>query len=152
MKLVENTLTVELADVLERPLFCFLAHHSNDGVRLSPLWFLWEEGTVWCIAQLAGRSYPDRIREYPQTAIAIVDFDPCTGRVEHVGMRGTATIEPYDRERGKRLFEKYLGPDADEWPDMFCGLEPASYRLIEFKPETVVARDQSYPAPAGLTD
>lgn len=150
MELVENTLDVELDDFLDRPLFCFLGQHSNNGPRISPLWFLWEDTVVWNIAQLGGRSYPDRVKQYPQTAIAIVDFDPSTGRVEHIGMRGNAMLEPYDRERANRLLQKYLGTDQDEWPDMFIGLDPDNYRLIKFEPETVVARDQSYPAPTRI--
>jgi hypothetical protein len=88
------------------------------------------------------------VRAYPESALAVVDFDPATGRVEHVGMRGEATLEPYDRSRADRLFEKYLGDDREAWPEMFRGLEADEYRLVRFDPETVVARDQSYPAPA----
>ena len=88
------------------------------------------------------------MRAYPESALAVVDFDPATGRVEHVGMRGEATLEPYGRPRAGRLFEKYLGDDREAWPETFRGLDAESYRLIRFDPETVVARDQSYPAPA----
>ena len=90
--------------------------------------------------------------EYPRTAVGIVDFDPATGRVEHVGMRGDAALGPYDPERAGRLFEKYLGPDDSAWPERFRGLGSADYRLIRFDPETVVTRDQSYPAPPGVGD
>ncbi|WP_306053516.1 pyridoxamine 5'-phosphate oxidase family protein [Natronococcus wangiae] len=149
MELIENTLEVDLEDVLARPLFCFLAQRSADGPRVSPLWFLWEDDAVLIIAQLHGRSYPDRVRRDPETALAILDFEPTTGRVEHVGMRGTASLEPYDEDRAERLLEKYLGERRDEWPETFVGLDADRYRLIEFTPETVVARDQSYPVPAG---
>ena len=63
-------------------------------------------------------------------------------------MRGEATLEPYDRSRAERLFEKYLGDDREAWPETFRGLEADKYRLVRFDPETAVARDQSYPAPA----
>ncbi|WP_238709430.1 hypothetical protein [Natronorubrum halophilum] len=62
-------------------------------------------------------------------------------------MRGHASLEPYDEERAERLLGKYLGDDRLEWPEMFVGLDPDGYRLIEFEPETVVARDQSYSTP-----
>lgn len=147
MEIVENTLDVGVDEFLDRPLFCFFAQRSDDGPRLSPLWFLWEDGAVWNIAQMSGRSYPERVNQYPRTAVAIVDFDPATGRVEHVGMRGEAALEPYDEQRAKRLLRKYLGEDATEWPDMFVGLDMDDYRLIKFDPETVVARDKSYSSP-----
>ena len=147
MQVLEDTLDAPLADVLDRPLFCFLAQQSDAGPRLSPLWFLWEDEAVWIVARLDGRSYPERVERDPRSAVAIVDFDPATGRVEHVGMRGAASLEPYDEARAHRLFGKYLGDDPAGWPGMFVDFDTANYRLIRFDPETVVARDQSYPAP-----
>ncbi|MFB6192273.1 MAG: pyridoxamine 5'-phosphate oxidase family protein [Haloarculaceae archaeon] len=149
MEIVENTLEVPIDDVLARPLFCFLAQRSGDGPRVSPLWFLWEEGAVWIVAQRRDRSYPERVRRDPRSALAAVDFDPSAGRVQHVGMRGRAALEPYDPERAGRLFETYLGAERDAWPDRFRGLDGDDYGLIRFDPETVVARDASYPPPGG---
>jgi hypothetical protein len=152
MELVENTLGMELGEFLGRPLFCFFAQRSDAGPRLSPLWFLWEDGAVWNVARLNDRSYPERVRRYPQTTVAIVDFDPASGRVEHVGMRGEATLEPYDSALAERLFRKYLGEDRTAWPEMFVDFDTDNYRLIKFTPETVVARDQSYQAPTEPTE
>lgn len=78
--------------------------------------------------------------------MSITDFDPQTGRVQHVGLRGTATVEPFDGERGERLLSQYLGPDEAQWDDQFRDLGEAAekYVFIRFEPETVVARDQSY--------
>lgn len=152
MEVVEDTLDVALEDFLDRPLFCFLAQESDAGPRVSPLWFLWEDGAVWNIARLEGRSYPERVREYPRTAVAILDFDPTTGRVEHVGMRGRSTLEPYDEARAEALLVKYLCEDRTEWPETFRRLDPGGYRLLRFDPETAVARGQSYPSPSGVGD
>ncbi|WP_394739111.1 pyridoxamine 5'-phosphate oxidase family protein [Natronococcus roseus] len=148
MELIEDTLEVELEAFLARPLFCFLAQRSDSGPRVSPLWFLWADGIVWIIAQLEGRSYPERVQQDPETALAIVDFDATTGRVEHVGMRGRASLESYHEVVAGRLLEKYLGTRREDWPATFVDLDPDAYRLLEFTPETVVARDQSYPAPS----
>jgi hypothetical protein len=148
MDVVENTLGVDLDAFLGRPRFCFLAQTSEEGPRVSPLWFLWEDGAVWIIAQLEDRSYPGRVERDPRTALAVVDFEPPAGRVEHVGMRGRASLEPYDAGRADRLLSKYLGDDLTGWPERFVDLPPEDYRLIRFEPETVVARDQSYAPPA----
>ena len=149
MDLVENTLSVPVEEFLDRPLFCFLAQSSGSGPRVSPLWFLWEDGQVWLVAQEDARSYPDRVRQFPDSALAVVDFDPRSGRVEHVGMRGRATLEPYDPARADRLLSSYLGPDRSEWDERFRGLDDQSYSLVRFDPETVVARDQSDDGPSG---
>ena len=148
MELVEDTLTADLEAFLRRPLFCFLAQTSDEGPRVSPLWFRWEDGAVWNVARLGGRSYPERVERSPRTALAVVDFEPAVGRVEHVGIRGTARLEPFDRALADRLFAEYLGDHPADWPAMFLELDAENYRLIRVDPETVVARDQSYPAPA----
>ncbi|MBX0322526.1 pyridoxamine 5'-phosphate oxidase family protein [Halomicroarcula sp. F13] len=144
MDVVENTLDTSLDDFLARPLFCFLAQSSASGPRVSPLWFHWDGEAVWLVAMENGRSYPERVREFPESALAVVDFDPNSGGVEHVGMRGTATLEPFDDGVAGRLLEAYLGPDRDAWDERFRDLDDDGYGLVRFDPATVVARDQSY--------
>ena len=146
METVENTLDVEIEKFLARPLFCHLATASEEGPRVSPLWFLWEDDAIWIIATRATKTFPDRIEEDPRTAISIVDFDPETGRVQHVGLRGYATVEPFDGDRGERLVTQYLGEEKTEWDEQFRELreEAEKYAFVRFVPESVVARDQSY--------
>ena len=51
MEIVDRTLEEDLDSVLDRPLFCFLAQATPGGEpRVSPLWFLWEAGCIWIIA------------------------------------------------------------------------------------------------------
>jgi nitroimidazol reductase NimA-like FMN-containing flavoprotein (pyridoxamine 5'-phosphate oxidase superfamily) len=150
MEVVENTLDVPLETFLERPLFCFLATTEDGLPRVSPLWFLWEDEAVWIIGN-DEKTYPERVERQSRTALAIVDFEVTTGRVQHVGMRGTATVEPHDPARAERLLEKYLGADSEAWDREFFGY-PHEWGdemvCLRFDPETVVARDQSY-SPSG---
>lgn len=150
MEVVEDTLDVDLETFLDRPLFCFLATVDGGEPRVSPLWFLWEDGAVWIVAD-ERKTYTSRVERTPETALAIVDFDRTTGTVQHVGMRGRATVEPHDPARAQRLLSRYLGPDMDEWDESRFP-DPRTWGeemvMIRFVPETVVARDQSYaPAP-----
>lgn len=149
MDVVEDSLPVEVDAFLERPLFCHLATHSPEGPRVSPLWFLWEDDAIWIIADTETKTYPDRVRRDGRVALAIVDFDPPTGRVQHVGMRGHATIEPFDVDRANRLLRRYLGEDRSAWDPRFRGPWGDHWRFIRVDPETVVARDQSYEVPNG---
>ena len=145
MDVVENTLPCRLETVLERPLFCQFATVARNGEpRISPLWYLWENDRIWIIADPVAKSYPDRVERNPDAAVAIVDADATSGRVQHVGMRGTASLEPFDADRADRLLERYLGPDRDDWDPRFRSLDPDRWRFIQFDPETVVARDQSF--------
>ncbi|WP_336345483.1 pyridoxamine 5'-phosphate oxidase family protein [Halalkalicoccus ordinarius] len=145
MEIVEDTLGIDLETFLARPLFCFLATASPDGPRVSPLWYLWEEGALWIAVNPETKSYPGRIEDDPRTALAVVDFDARRGLVQHVGMRGRASLEAFDPDRTRRLFRRYLGP-AERWDRRFHAVFDRSdrYRLVRFEPETVVARDQSY--------
>lgn len=150
MEVIENTLDVEIDVFLDRPLFCFLGTTDSGMPRVTPLWFLWEDGAVWIIGD-EQKTYPHRIRENPAVDLAIVDFDRTTGTVQHVGMRGTASVESLDPGRAERLLSRYLGPEKDEWDKPFFG-DPYEWGdemiLIRVEPKTVVARDQSYsPAP-----
>lgn len=146
MEVVEHTLETDLASFLARPMFCLLAQQSAEGPRVSPLWFLWEDRSIWIVATRS-QSYIDRIEADPRTALAVVDFEPETGRVEHVGMRGRSTIEPFQPGRATRLLARYLGDDTGAWPARFRDLAADKQAMIRFDPETVVARDQSYRLP-----
>jgi nitroimidazol reductase NimA-like FMN-containing flavoprotein (pyridoxamine 5'-phosphate oxidase superfamily) len=138
--------SVDLDEFLLRPLFGYLATASDAGPRVSPVWFLWDEETVWIIGNRETDSFPTRITQDPRSAFAIVDFDRNKGLVHHVGMRGRARIVPFDKERAKRLLDRYLGKQEDQW-DAQRFIEPLDDPdnvFIRFEPETVVARDQSF--------
>ncbi len=143
---------MDLDEFLSRPLFAHLATASEDGPRDSPVWFGWEEGALWIIAVLDENTFHERIRQDPRCAVGIVDFDPESGLVQHVGFRGRASLEPWDLPRAKRILARYLGEDETAWDrERFVdGLDdPASVLLVRFEPEEAVVRDQSYPSPRG---
>jgi hypothetical protein len=97
MKLIHDwSRPVDLEEFLSRLLFAHLASASEEGPRESPVWFLWEDGAVWIIGSLRDDSFPRRIEREPRCAIGIVDFDLERGLVHHVGMRGRASVEPFD--------------------------------------------------------
>lgn len=144
MNIIENTLEESIDDVLQLPLYCFVATLSKEGdPRVSPLWYHWEEQRMWIIADLQ-KTYTSRIQANPATAIAVVDFDPYEARVRHIGMRGISTLEPLDDNLMQRKLTRYLGPNEDEWDPMFHDLDKDRWRFIKFEPKTIVARNQSY--------
>jgi hypothetical protein len=140
--------TVDIDELLSRPLFGHLATAAEQGPRDSPVWFLWEDQAVWIIGSLASDRFPQRIAEQPRCALGIVDFELSSGLVQHVGIRGHATIEPFDGQRARRLLRRYLGDDEIAWDTRFRTTlaNPADEDnvLIRLEPDTVVARDVSY--------
>jgi hypothetical protein len=130
--------------VLARPLFAHLATMCRDGPRDSPVWFLWEDESLWLIGN-AYDSFPKRIEADRRCAIGIVDFDVRTGRVHHVGLRGTATVEDWNPDRCRRLLSNYLGADETMWDPRFVAtVTDYQNQWIRFTLKTVVVRDQSY--------
>jgi hypothetical protein len=137
--------SVDLDEFLSRPLFAHLATASDDGPRDSPVWFLWEEGALWILGSRRTDSFPARLAREPRCAVGVVDFDLTTGLVQHVGFRGRAIVEKLDRERGKRLLGRYLGPDVARWDTRFReSLGDPDTVFVRFEPDTAVTRDVSY--------
>jgi predicted pyridoxine 5'-phosphate oxidase superfamily flavin-nucleotide-binding protein len=138
--------SVDVDEFLARPLFAHLATASDHGPRESPVWFLWEDAAMWIICSPRADSFPTRIERDPRCAIGVVDFDRSTGLVQHVGLRGHASVEPFDVARAARLLARYLGRGESTWDARFRATlrKTDDQALIRFLPETVVARDQSY--------
>jgi hypothetical protein len=149
MKIVERRVSggnrelFDLEEFLSRPLFAHLATTCENGPRESPVWFLWEDGSIWIIG---GKTFPLNIQRDARCAIGIVDFDRATGLVHHVGFRGSAVVRAFDKEIGKKIFRRYVGPDENEWDPLFDDVRTGNpdLVLVRFQPETVVIRDQSY--------
>ena len=138
--------TVNVEEFLARPLFAHLSTASPEGPRESPVWFLWEEDALWILGSRTTDTFPMRIERDQRCAIGIVDFDRTSGRVQHVGFRGRATIEPFDAKRARRLLSRYLGEEESAWDQRFLQTLQGGDRelLVRFVPETAVARDVSY--------
>lgn len=134
-----------LNELLTRPLFAHLATSSEFGPRESPVWFLWEDESIWIIGNYKTDTFPKRLEHEPRCALGIVEFDRANGLVQHVGFRGRAQLKPHDRKRLQRLLSRYLGEQMDDWDERFRKiLGDADYVFICFVPETVVVRDQSF--------
>jgi hypothetical protein len=149
MNIVERTVSAgdrdlfDLDEFLARPLYAHLAHSSEHGPRESPVWFSWDGQAIWIIG---GSTFPYNLEREPRCALGIVDWDPATGRSQHVGFRGRAEVLPFDAERARAIFRRYFGPDEADWDrrfdDVFTG--ELGLKMVRFVPETAVIRDQSY--------
>jgi hypothetical protein len=154
MRIVERKVSAgdreifDLDEFLSRPLYAHLAHDSGQGPRESPVWFHWDGQAVWIIG---GTSFPQNLKREPRCAIGIVDWDPASGRSQHVGLRGRAEVLAFDPAVARTIFKKYFGPDEAKWDPRFReDIDgETGVALVRFTPETVVLRDQSYKPPCG---
>src|SRR5262245_13296131 len=149
MRIVEKKVSAgggevfDLDEFLSRPLYAHLAHNSEHGPRVSPVWYHWDGRAIWIIG---GTTFPANLKRDPRCALAIVDWDPATGRSQHVGLRGRAEVLPFDPALARTIFRQYVGPDEEDWDrrfdDLFTG--ELALEMVRFSAETVVMRDQSY--------
>lgn len=144
-------------EVLHLPLMANLATLAEDGSpRNAPVWFHWEDGTLHMLSDETASSLR-RISRDPRVAVEIVQYDNAGGILRHLGMRGSATIEPMDPALFRRLLTRYLGPDEAAWNPWFienvAKIEDPSGRLIRLVPDSIFTNDVSFfrtgPALAG---
>jgi len=130
--------------VLQKPLMAHLSTVEMDEPRDSPVWFLWEEETIWVFGT-SGDSFIKRLQQEPRCALGIVDFDLDKGVLKHVGIRGISYVESVDPNRLLRFVSKYLGDDKEKWNEWFVKniVDPLDV-MVKITPKSMVAKDVSF--------
>ncbi|MBF9034135.1 pyridoxamine 5'-phosphate oxidase [Rhodobacterales bacterium HKCCE2091] len=135
------------AAVLALPLMANLATMSPDGPRNAPVWFAWEDDTLWMLGGASGSSVR-RIAADPRVAVEIVHYDNAGGVLAHLGFRGRAEIVPMDPDRFRRLLARYLDPDPARWNPWFvenvARIDDPAGRMIRLAPETTFTNNVSF--------
>lgn len=139
----------ELAeDLLTRPLVCVVGMLSTDGnaPRVSPLWFLWADESRWILGDME-ETHTTRLEHDPRVAVAIVNGAGDAGCLQHLGMRGSASFEPYDGQRAFRLRRRYVGSKSGGvgFNHVYRSTrgEDEQWTFVRISPETVVLWDFS---------
>lgn len=135
-------------EVLRLPLVASLATCEADGApRCAPVWYHWEDGALSMLSDNSTSSVR-RIRQTPQVAVEIVDYDNARGIMRHLGLRGRATVEAMDQDLFRRLLSRYLGPDETRWNPWFienvARIPDPSGRLIRLVPDSIFTNDVSF--------
>lgn len=134
-------------DILTLPLMANLATAAEDGApRNAPVWFIWEDGALWMLGS-SDTSSVLRLERDPRCAVEIVRFDNDAGVVLHLGLRGSATIEPMSPDRFRRLLHKYLGAE-ENWNgwfiDTIAQIEHPDGRMIRLAPASIFTNNVSF--------
>ena len=138
----------ELDEFLSRPLLAHLSTASDLGARNSVFWYLWEDEALWMILEEGYNSVQARVRDDPRVALGIVDFDPKSGFLQHVSIRGHASLEPWDDGRAGRLLRRYYARlegysgTPHKSGERTWGSLPMI--LLKVLPESVLMREQGY--------
>lgn len=134
----------EIEDVLCKPLMAHLSTVDDGAARDSPVWFLWEDSSLWIFGTSAD-SFVKRLRAEPKCAAGIVEYDLEKGILKHVGIRGAASFASWDKERLMRFVAKYLGEDKQNHNPWFIEnvVNPLD-AMIRIIPESIVAKNVSF--------
>jgi hypothetical protein len=138
----------DLDAFLSRPILAHLSTSSAVGGRASVFWFLWEESAVWMIVELGYNTAQERVIVEPRVALAFAELDVVQGTMTHVGMRGVASVEPWEDGRAARLHDRYYRflPGYVAQPlrpgDRVTGRLPMKW--LRVLPESVVLRSWHY--------
>lgn len=134
-------------EILALPLMAILATVSEDGApRNAPVWFIWEDQTLWMLGD-AGGSSVRRLQREPRCAVEIVRFDNDAGILLHCGLRGTASIEENSPERFRRLLHKHLGPEEcwNAWfVENIAQIDDPTGRMIRLVPDGIFTNNVSF--------
>ena len=133
--------------VLSQPLMATLSTVSTAGApRSAPVWYIWEDSALWMLGSADGSSVK-RVLQNPSCAVEITDFDRDAGILLHLGLRGTASVEPNDPARFRRLLTRYLGAEQDWNPwfiDAIARIDDPSGRFVRLCPDSVFTNNVSY--------
>lgn len=134
----------EIETVLNQPLMAHLSTVHEGEPRDSPVWFIWEESSLWLFGTEKD-SFVKRLKKEPRCAIGVVEFDLEKGVLKHVGVRGKAELTEVDQGRLNRFGSKYLGADQKEWNPWFIDkiVTPLTV-MVKITPQSVVAKDVSF--------
>jgi hypothetical protein len=134
----------EIENVLSKPLMAHLSTVEDGAPRDSPVWFLWEDSSLW-IFGTSKDSFVKRLQAEPKCAAGIVEYDLEKGILKHVGIRGIASISNCDKGRLMRFVAKYLGENKQNWNPWFVEnvVDPLDV-MIRIVPKSVVAKNVSF--------
>ena len=137
----------ELERFVAEPRVGCLATNRADGFpHLSPIWFLYEDGSVFLeLAQ--SRIHLANLRRDPRASL-MVEEDERPAKGWRAGVRGVVlrgTVELIDDEDvvaayGDRIDRRYLGAGIDD-PELAAVTEPERYTLVRLTPSTRVSWD-----------
>jgi len=134
----------DIEPILAKPLMAHLSTIENDEPRDSPVWFLYDESSLW-IFGTSKDSFIKRLNKNCNCAIGIVDFDVEKGLLKHIGFRGKAICNKIDPDRLNHFLIKYLGSDSTQWNSWFIKhvVNPLNV-MVQYIPKTIVAKDVSF--------
>ena len=106
---------------------------------LGSLWYLFDNCKFWFRSPLSSPLVRAAERGV-ELAVIVDDFNP-PASIRQVRVRGYGGSEPHDPVLVRRIYERYLGLDVNDWPPLFQGTIGAGegWTLWSVSPESGMA-------------
>ena len=91
---------------------------TPSGVPLlGSLWFVFDDDRFWFSSHASSPLVAAAARD-ADIAVLVDQFEP-PDLIRQVRVRGPGRVEAHSADRVRTIYERYLGGDADRWPDFF---------------------------------
>jgi hypothetical protein len=109
----------DIAAFLAEPLRPARVASVNRSGRpiLGSFWFLFAEGRFWFSSQ-PHTPIVVALTSGAEAAVIVDDFSP-PENIRQVRVRGRGGVERHDPKRVEQIYQRYLGIELAEWPDLF---------------------------------
>ena len=94
------------------------AVRRRGGPALGSLWYRFDERRFWFTTRAGSSPFLSAARQAQDVAVMVEIFAP-PDFIRLVRATGAARIEERDPARIERIYERYLGGDLSEWPELF---------------------------------
>ena len=133
--------TPDLETFLSRPLLARLgtANPQTGQPHVTPVWYLWEEGTLWISVFRSTRKGRELLAN-PRCSV-VIDVDESGLSLRAALFEGTADLltgpNDFNTEMFTRIYTRYLGPDGVLATDPQEWIHSPENLLVKLTPERV---------------
>ena len=138
---IAKTREPQVEELLQQPVLARLATVNPKTMQphVVPVWFGWEDNTVYISAFTSTRKVKDLLRNQ-RCAVLVEPKDPSQSKIQGVLLEGACQViseQPYVAKRAEWIYVKYMGLEGAKAPEPQSWLTDPESRIIRLIPEKV---------------
>jgi general stress protein 26 len=135
---INKTKEPQAAQLLQQPVLARLgtAHPKTAQPHVVPVWFGWEEDTLYINAFSSTRKVKDLLRN-PRCSVLIEPKDPSQSKIQGILLEGICEViseQPYVACKAEWIYTRYLGVEGVKAPDPQSWMTDPESRIIKLTP------------------
>jgi general stress protein 26 len=138
---IAKTKESQAAHLLQQPVLARLGTVNPKSLQphVVPVWFGWEEDTLYISAFTSTRKVKDLLRNQ-RCAVLIEPKDPSQSKIQGILLEGACEIiaeQPYVAQRAEWIYIRYLGMEGAKAPEPQSWMTDPDSRIIKLTPQKV---------------